>query len=278
MISRNAKVVVDDLKGLTGMGEDEKPQSQLRDLEAITPLNASDTGQLYSEESIVWADEDPTKPMEALDELWEREPQDSWYESYSEAMRISRKEGKPVLLWFTNMRSNTASKALMDEVFSQAKFEEWANESVICLRIDSNVQDGDADRRERKRDYVRKLRKRYKVMGAPVVLMLSPRGTQFGKYRGYKKGDPLFYFGRLKSGYRNAMEDYGNWREEYESKGYRVWHDHKGRKVFAKPISLKDGVLMLKDPEGKRSKTSLKKLSAEDRAWVQDYVEKKKRR
>ena len=107
--------------------------------------------------------------------------------------------------------------------------------------------------------------------------MLSPRGTQFGKYRGYKTGGSLFYFGRLKSAHRNALADYGNWREEYEAKGYRIWHDNKGRKVFAKPVSLKSGEITLKNPEGKRSKTSLKKLSPPDQAWVADYVKKQKK-
>ena len=131
--------------------------------------------------------------------------------------------------------------------------------------------------RIRKKKYINQLRKQYRVTGLPVVLMLSPRGTQFGKYIGYKTGNSRFYLGKLKSSHRNAMVDYGNWRQEYEAKGYRIWHDHKGRQVFAKPIGLQQGVITLKDPEGRRSKTSLKKLSREDRAWVGDYVKKQKK-
>ena len=280
VIGRNAKVVGEDFKALTGLGgEDEvkKPGSGLKDLADIQATVTTDSSQLYSEDKIVWADEDPDKPMVELEELWKIGPQDNWYESYTEAMRIARKNGKPVLLWFTNSDRNTASKSLSNELFSHANFEDWATENVIRLRVDSNINEDDEDRRDKKQKYINQLRKQYKVMGSPVVLMLSPRGTQFGKYRGYKTGGAVFYFGRLKSSHRNAMADYVNWREEYEAKGYRIWHDNKGRKVFAKPVSLQAGEITLKNPEGKRSKTSLKKLSPADQTWVADYVKKQKK-
>ena len=112
-------------------------------------------------------------------------------------------------------------------------------------------------------------------MVSSVVLVLSPRGSEFGKYRGFKSGDAVFYFGRLKNAHRNAVLDYGQWREELERKGYRVWHSHSGRKVFAKPRRLVDDTLHLITPDGALSKTSLSKLSPEDRAWVSDQQAKK---
>ncbi|MFC4994398.1 thioredoxin family protein [Rubritalea tangerina] len=277
VISRNAKVVGEDFKEFTGLGDDgEKQGGGLKDLADIKPVMSSDTSQLYSEDMIEWANEDPDAPMAALDAIWEKGPVDNWYESYNAAMREARKEGKPVILWFTNSRSNTIARALSDELFSTSSFEDWAEDNVILLRVDSNVVDDDERRKDAKRKYVARLRKQYKVLGAPVVLMLSPRGSQFGKYVGYKTGDPEFYFGRLKNAHRNAMADYANWREEYEAKGYRVWHDNKGRKTFAKPYSLKDGVIYLKAPDGKRSAFPVRKLSREDQAWIEAYSKKKR--
>jgi|GEM_PF-1742948 len=280
VIGRNAKIVGKDLKSLTWFGDDdekEKNESGLKDLADIQATVTTDSSLLYSEDKIIWADEDPDKPMTELETLWKEGPRDDWYESYTEAMRLARKNGKPVLLWFTNSDRNTAAKSLSNELFSSAEFEDWAKENVIRLRVDSNIHEDDERRKDAKQKYINQLRKQYKVMGSPVVLMLSPRGTQFGKYRGYKTGGSVFYFGRLKSAHRNALADYGNWREEYEAKGYRIWHDHKGRKVFAKPVSLIEGEITLKNPEGKRSKTSLKKLSPDDQTWVADYVKKQKR-
>lgn len=280
VIGRNAKGVGADLKNLAGFGEDDeekKEGSGLKDLVDMQATLTTDTSRLYSEDKIIWADEDPDKPMVELEEIWKIGPQDNWYESYTEAMRLARKNGKPVLLWFTNSDRNSAAKSLSNELFSTSDFEDWAIDNVIRLRMDSNIIEDDQRRKDNKQKYINKLRKRYKVMGSPVVLMLSPRGSQFGKYIGYKTGGSLFYFGRLKSSHRNALADYGNWREEYEAKGYRIWHDNKGRKVFAKPVSLQAGEITLKNPEGKRSKTTLKKLSPDDQAWVADYVKKQKK-
>lgn len=276
VIGRNAKAVSEDFKDFTGIGEDDKPQSATKDLSEMMPVNSM--SELYGEDKIVWADEDPDKPMNGLDDLWQVGPQDNWYESYTEVMRLARKEGKPVLMWFSNTNSkspNPSNQALDDELFSTGVFETWAAEKVVRLRVDSNINESDDDKKVKKREYVNDLKKRYKIHGAPVVIMLSPRGSSFGKYIGYKRGDASFYHGRLKSAYRNAMTDYGKWREEYEAKGYRVWHDSKGRKVFAKPKALKGNMLYLIDPDGKKSKTSLNKLSKEDRNWVHDYQKKK---
>lgn len=234
--------------------------------------------QLPDEADIEWASEDPDVAMPGLDELWAAEPKNDWFESHSQALKEARKEGKPVLLWFADSRSKMSTQALSDELFSNSKFTTWAAEKVVRLRIDSTIEDSDEGRLARKRQYVNDLKKRYKVMGSPVVLMLSPRGSVFGKYTGYKSGDSSFYFGRLKNSYRNAVVDYGKWREDLESKGYRIWHDHRGRKVFAKPRAIRNGTLYLVAPGGSRSKTSLSKLSAEDRSWVEEQQRKKSRR
>ncbi|MGJ8673605.1 thioredoxin family protein [Rubritalea sp.] len=279
MLANSAKSVENKMKSLGEDEQDQESEGTLKGLSGLKPRVSASMAALPSEEDIIWAPEDPDAPMEDLDDLWENMPKsvDSWHVSYIKAMRQSRQEGKPVLMWFTdsNPVKPGASKALANEVFDHAKFKDWAEENVVLLRVDNFVMEEDRDLKERKRQYVRDLKKRYKVLGAPVVIILSPRGTSFGKYTGYKSGTGEFYFGRLKSGYRNATVDYGRWREEYERKGYRVWHDLRGRKVFAKPSALKDGEIYLITPDGKKSKTSLKKLSSEDQAWVAEQREKR---
>lgn len=276
MISRNAKVMADDFKDLTGLGEDEKEKAgQPTKKPNVNPQLPSAPSELYGEEEIIWVDEDPTVAMPGLDELWKRGPRDEWHRSHAEAMREARKLGRPVLVWFTDSDRNPTSQALDTELFSTEKFNTWASDKVVLLQIDRNVVDSNQKRLSKKREYVEKMRKRYKILGNPVVVILSPRGTQHAKYRGYRSGDADFYLGKLKSGYRNAQLDYGRWREEYEAKGYRVWHDNRGRKVFAKPKAYKDGILYLVEPDGKKSRTSLSKLSQEDRDWVLEKVKAK---
>lgn len=270
MLANSAKSVENKIKSLGEEEGDQQSEGTLKSLSDLKPQVSSSMAALPSEEDIVWASEDPDAEMEELEDLWQNMPKDvdSWHVSYIKAMSEARQAGKPVLMWFTDSKRNVATKALQNEVFNHNKFKDWAEENVVLLRVDSFIMEEDSDLKERKREYVRDLKKRYKILGAPVVVILSPRGTSFGKYTGYKSGSGEFYFGRLRSGYRNAVEDYGRWQEEYERKGYRVWHDVRGRKVFAKPRALKNGEIYLITPDGKKSKTSLSKLSAEDQAWV----------
>ena len=276
---QSVKDVGDDMKQLVGFDdnvtEQQKNSQKLRDLSSVTPKVTLGAEAMYSEDKIVWASEDPDAPMEELEGLWEAGPQDLWLRSYKEAMKQARVQGKPVMIWFTNSRNPGTTGSLATELFDTSDFEAWADDKVVRLRVDSFVQDDDAKRADRKRDYVQALRKQYKVMGSPVVVMLSPRGTQFGKYTGYRPGQPEFYMGRLKQSRKLAMEDHANWRQEYEARGYRVWHDLRGRKVFAKPISLKDGTLGLVSPEGVRSQTSVSRLSRQDQLWIKEYIRKK---
>lgn len=228
------------------------------------------TGQLPNEADIVWAPEDPDQPIEQLEELWSKPIKDAWYDSYEEAMQTSRQSGRPVLIWFTNSASSPTCKLLSAELFSRSQFKSWADEKVIRLRVDANILDDNDDRRVRKEEYVNDLKKRYKVLGAPVVVLISPRGSVFGKYRGYKSGDPVYYLGRLKNAQRVATRDYGQWREEMEKKGYRVWHDRKGRSLFAKLLRYSKGRVLLIEPDGKKSQTVESRLSKEDRNWIQE--------
>jgi hypothetical protein len=66
VIGRNAKIVGKDLKSLTWFGDDdekEKNESGLKDLADIQATVTTDSSLLYSEDKIIWADEDPDKPM-----------------------------------------------------------------------------------------------------------------------------------------------------------------------------------------------------------------------
>lgn len=248
----------------------------LAGLAGITPQ--VNTSRLPAESDILWAPEDPNAPIEELEELWTQPLKTDWYISYDEALSAARREGKPVLIWFTDSKSSPTCKQLSNEVFSVKQFENWADENVVRLRIDSYVRDDNEDRLDRKIEYVKNLKERYKVLGSPVVLMLSPRGTVFGRYVGYKSGSADFYFGRLKQSHHVSMSDYGEWKESMEKRGYRVWHDNRGRTVFAKLLRYSNGQLLLVEPDGRKSRTTEKKLSPEDRQWLENEKAKRNQR
>ena len=228
-------------------------------------------------EDIVWAPENPDEAIGGgLDELWKQPESKSWHISYIKAMRQARESGKPVLIWFTNSARSPLCAALSQELFSNSDFDSWAANKLVRLRVDdqiSGISKGENAWTNRK-NYIGKLKKKYKVHGNPTVIILSPSGGSIAQYRGYKKGYPDYYWGRIKNDVEKAESDYGAWREKLEKRGYRMWINRQGRKTFAKLYRFHSGKVTLIDPDGKRGITSFNKLSDADQTWI--IQEKKK--
>ncbi len=242
---------------------------ELKSMNAIKVI-----GELPREEDIVWAPENPDIPIVELAGIVadDDNPVDAWYVDHKKAMQKSRQDGKPLMIWFTSSRNSPFCKSLSNELFSKSEFDDWADENIVRLRVDSTIKGKTDGERGEKRKYVESLKKRYKVMGNPVVLVLSPRGTEFGKYRGFKKNTGDIYWGRLKNAARSASRDYSSWKTDMERKGYRVWHSAKGNSVFAKAARYSDGKLWLIEPDGKKSMTTVNRLSLEDKTYIENKI------
>lgn len=241
---------------------------------------------IVSEADIVWAPEDPSEAFQGdLEKRWTRPESKSWIESHREATRYSRESGKPLLIWFTNSSKAVMGGRLSSQLFSKSDFESWAAKNIVRLRIDEGAisRRGDlGDQASRQMKVISKLKKRYNVNGYPTVVIVSPRGNVFASYRGYRSGQPDYYWGRLKQAVSKAKDEYGTWREKMEKRGYRMWTNRKGRKIFAKIVRFRSGKVTLVDPDGKGGTTRINKLSDADQEWImerkREYDQKKARR
>ncbi len=258
--------------GLRGGGEQGTP---------VAPGgNAAVLERHVNPEDIVWTDaDDPDAKIPDLSGLLQEAVKEGvWTQSETAARRESKKTGKPLLIWFTDSQRSVECKNLDAELFIRDDFEKWAAESVIRLRVDQNVGGvGSIIKGEsaEQREYVRKLKERYKVRGYPSLLMVAPSGEVLGRYKGYRKGKGEFVWGQLKQSAGVAAENHKRWVASLEQKGYREWSDGKGRSIFAKLVSYRDGELYLVEPDGQRFRTHEKKLSAGDQEWIR--LEKEKR-
>jgi thioredoxin-related protein len=245
----------------------------------VTPSGPEKSLQLTPEEDIVFTDPDnPDSTLPELSTLLTATPKrrGPWEQSETIAKRRAAREGKPLLIWFTDSARSPMCKALNQELFSTPDFEKWASEKLIRLRVDADVQEDDpnlslGEKESRLVDlkkYVGRMKKQYKVLGYPVVVLLNPAGEKIGQYRGYKRGDADFTWGLIKQGEAASSHAYQSWRASLEKKGYREWRDGQDRKVFAKLTSYSNGSLTLIEPDGTRSRTQESKLSAADRAWI----------
>lgn len=229
------------------------------------------------EEDIVYTDPDnPDAELPELSTLLSNVKRGPWEESETIAKQLSVREGKPMLIWFTDSATSPMCKALSQELFSTNDFGKWATEKLVRLRVDANVKITDPDldlgstedRRVAIKSYGADLKKRYKVMGYPSLIFLSPSGEVIGRYRGYKRGEADFLWGQLKHAEAVSAEAYKGWRAGLENKGYREWQDRKGRKIFAKLTAYTQGTLTFIEPDGTRSRTQESSLSDKDCAWI----------
>ena len=244
-----------------------------------TPVQPGPPVELTPEEDIVFTDPDnPEASLPELSTLLAAAPQrrGPWEQSESIAKRRAAREGKPLLIWFTDSARSPMCKALSQELFSNPEFEAWAAEKLVRLRVDANVVVDDADisledketRLTEIRSYVARMKKQYKVLGHPVILMLNPSGEVLNTYRGYKRGEADYNWGLIKQAEVASAHSYQAWRKSLEKKGYREWRDRQDRRVFAKLTNYANGSLTLIEPDGTRSRTHENKLSEDDRAWL----------
>lgn len=247
---------------------------------AVTPggnVQGRPLTNLTPEEDIVYTDPDnPDAEIPELATLLSGQKRGPWEESETIAKQRSVREGKPLLIWFTDSNSSPMCKALADELFSTHEFGQWATEKLVRLRVDAAVKVDDPDldlgssedRRIEIIRYVAELKKRYKVLGHPSLIMLGPSGEVVGRYRGFKRGDGDYFWGLIKQGEVAASLSYKAWRAGLEKKGYREWQDRRDRKIFARLVSYSKGTLVLIEPDGSRARTKESVLSDADRAWL----------
>jgi thioredoxin-related protein len=269
-------------QGLPSGGSSIPPQMRAGPRDAGTPAVAPDSPpvSLTPEEDIVFTDPDnPDATLPELSTLLSSAPKrrGPWEQSEIIARRRAAREGKPLLIWFTDSARSPMCKALSQELLSTPDFENWAAEKLIRLRVDANVSVDDpdlslGDKESRMVDlkhYVTRMKKQYKILGYPVLIMLNPGGEVIGRYRGYKRGDADYTWGLIKQGEAASAHAYQGWRSALEKKGYREWRDRSERKVFARLVSYSKGTLILIEPDGTRSRTHEKQLSDEDREWIE---------
>jgi hypothetical protein len=229
------------------------------------------------EEDLAFTNPDnPDEGIPELETLMAAPKRGPWEESETIARQTAAREGKPILIWFTDSAMSPACKALSTELFATQEFGKWAHQNVVRLRVDSAISVEDLNltlgekisRQAELRNYVQRLKKRYKVLGHPTLLMLNPSGEVLWKETGFKRGQGDFVWGLIKQAVVVTANQYQAWRKNLESKGYREWEGSNGRKVFAKLDSYSKGDIILIEPGGERYKSNESRLSRKDNKWI----------
>lgn len=254
-------------------------------LEEGTPVAAGgnqkvDFSKLTPENMIAFTDpDDPEGSIMELSSVLVAPSKGPWETDEKVARRRAASEGKPLLIWFTDSSGRSPlCRTLAKELFDTDEFEAWASAKLVRLRVDANFReklpDATIDEQEThnidRGRAVAELKKRYKILGHPSLVMLKPDGSVVGRYRGFKRGQAEYFWGQMKHGEAVAASAYSGWKKEMEAKGYRTWSDGRGKSLFAKLVSYSKGQLVLVEPDGTRSRTKETSLSAVDAQWIAD--------
>ena len=233
-----------------------------------------------SADNIVWTDPDAIDKSipEELKKLLAGPKREVWMKSETEAKRTAIREGKCVMIWFTDSSRSPICKTLSEELFGKEEFGDWARDHTVRLIVDQSAMMARGEKYDKEvsaQGYVVEMKKKYKALGAPTVVMLSPKGEVLAKYRGYTKGQAEFFWGQLKHSVNVGEDEYKSWMQKLEKQGYRRWESQQGQTLVARLVSYHKGEMVMVEPDGNRFRTKESSLSRNDQDWI--ATEKKKR-
>lgn len=114
---------------------------------------------------------------------------EGWLTSYSDAVKESKRSGRPILMDFTGSDWCTWCQRLHKEVFDTPEFKNWADKNVVLLELDfpNSKPQSEALKKQNQQ-----LAEQYDVQGYPTIIFADAKGKKLGEY-GYDKGGPAVW-------------------------------------------------------------------------------------
>ncbi|MHB0754166.1 thioredoxin family protein [Polaribacter sp. M15] len=107
----------------------------------------------------------------------------NWTPTYKEALKISRKEKKPVLIYFTGSDWCEPCKVLNDELFYTDKFKSISDNELVLLEVDIPRRKDLIDPDKMSENLY--LKEKYKVKSFPTLMVVNHRGKKIAEKKGY---------------------------------------------------------------------------------------------
>lgn len=223
------------------------------------------------EDEIIWTDPDnPEASIAELNAVFENKRQgNGWLSNYGQALSLSRRQGLPLLIWFHDSITSPKSKTLGKELLETDLFNDYCQDRVIRVKIDSGaaIDDSGAKSSRYTLSAINRLARKYGIDRRPGVVVVSPHG---GKVTARINGMSDFIYDvhtEIEHGVEKAEEDYAHYKTKLRAQGYRDWTERRGKStLFAKLMRFdeKNNFVYLKEPGGRVTKTRLESFSKND--------------
>ncbi len=217
--------------------------------------------------------DDPDAEIEGITAAFENRRQgNGWLADFGRAVKLSRRESRPLLIWFHDSVTSPKSRVVGTQLLETPEFSEWCKDRVVRVKLDAGAAI-DARAPGKARYSLRTINEKSRRFGLsrkPAFVVVSPTGKVTAKidgFDGFLAGLEI----ELKAGIAEAEKDMAALRLRLEGKGYRTWRSARGnRTVFARMQRFDEqkGVVYLREYGGRVSRTTLSRLSREDVAWL----------
>lgn len=235
-------------------------------------LEAIDNG---AEGDVVFSDPDNIEASEKnINTLFENRRQgNSWFDDYNRALRFSRREGRPMLVWFHDSVSSPKSNTLGRNVLYTTRFDKWSKDRVTRVVIDTGESPNDLEEQQPRYSLreARAMGRRFGVQRWPAVVVISMSGDTEVVFDGI---DDIDWAGKemaIHKAIERAEASYEKYKDKMRGRGYRDWTvARKKAPLFARyqRYDQKAQRVYLKELGGRIGSVSVANLSEEDKDYL----------
>ena len=218
---------------------------------------------------LIWTDPDnPDADIPGLTAAFEnRRKGNGWLSDLGRGIKLAKREGRPLLIWFHNSITSPKSKQLASHLLETEKFDIWSQDRIIRVKLDggAGMDETSGNTARYSTSSITNLARRYGLQHIPALVVINSRGkicTRIDGYNGFLSELEI----QLEHGITLAEESYEAYKKELTGKGYREWTSRKGEKLFAKlqRYDEKKGAVYLREPGGRVSRTPLVRFCKAD--------------
>ncbi len=221
--------------------------------------------------------DDPEAEIAGITAAFENRRQgNGWLDDYGRAVRLARRESRPLLIWFHDSLTSPKSRMVGTQLLETPEFSEWCKDRVVRVKLDAGASIDERTQKTARYSLrsINEMSRRYGLTRKPALLVISPTGKITAKidgYDGFIAGVEI----ELRAGVAEAEKDVAALRRKLEERGYRTWHAARGgRTLFARLQRYDEAknVLYLREYGGRVSRTPLSRFSKEDIAYVDEQA------
>lgn len=187
-----------------------------------------------------------------------------WQVRPRQAFALAQRQQRPLVLLFTT-QWNPNCMALSEEVFSTRSFNDFARDELVLCFLDYPQSISEAPRS------MREVKEKFHVAGYPSVLIFDPEGNVVREIKGYRKGKPVDYFGRLKAACLPVIKAAADRKEALRGIGFRDWKNDEGKELFARFVKRGEHLVTLQGADANTWTIDISVLDDESQEFVRSF-------